>query len=117
MVGLSERRIAIGRPVYRYVAHAQSSTMAATWTSHRNVHEAHLKMVATCAGERWEARNARSLRAFELVSRLAIARVDAAERKVTDAGANILAALATSPARWLDAMRLRGSFRGSGSGW
>jgi glycosyltransferase involved in cell wall biosynthesis len=104
---------------YRYNSHSGSSTMAATWKSYRDVHDANLRLTRALRDEA-PGRNAPELiDAFASLSALASARAAFFGGDPMKAWGDGLAAFRDnpSPTGWYRGLSLHRRYRGHGSGW
>ncbi|WP_353643014.1 glycosyltransferase [Mesorhizobium sp. WSM2239] len=104
---------------YRYNSHSGSKTMAATWKSYRDVHDANLRMVQALRDEAPEQDERGLIDAFASLSALASARAAFFGGEPVRALGDGLAAFRDnpSPADWYRGLSLNRHYRGHGSGW
>jgi glycosyltransferase involved in cell wall biosynthesis len=104
---------------YRYNSHGGSKTMAATWKSYRDVHEANLRMTRALRDEASEPDERGLVDAFASLSSLAAARAAFFGGEPIKALGDGLAAFCNtpSPASWYRGLSLNRRYRGHGSGW
>jgi glycosyltransferase involved in cell wall biosynthesis len=104
---------------YRYNSHSGSKTMAATWKSYRDVHEANLRMTRALRDEASGQDERELIDAFTSLSALASARAAFFGGEPIKAMGDGLAAFRDNPslANWYRGLSLNRHYRGHGSGW
>lgn len=119
LLRLAARRTFQPSTVYRYNSHSGSKTMAATWKSYRDVHEANLRMTRALRDEASGQDERGLIDAFASLSSLAAARAAFFGGEPIKAMGDGLAAFRDnpSPADWYRGLSLNRHYRGHGSGW
>ncbi|NGO52229.1 glycosyltransferase [Allomesorhizobium camelthorni] len=119
LLRLAGRRTFQPSTAYRYNSHSGSKTMAATWKSYRDVHDANLRMTRALRDEASGQDERGLIDAFASLSGLAAARAAFFGGEPIKAMGDGLAAFRDnpSPANWYRGLSLYRHYRGHGSGW
>lgn len=119
LLRLADKRSFQPSTAYRYNSHSGSSTMAATWKSYRDVHDANLRLTQTLRDEASGPDERGLIDAFASLSSLAAARAAFFGGEPIKALGDGLAAFRDnpSPANWYRGLSFNRHYRGHGSGW
>ncbi|MET3580142.1 glycosyltransferase involved in cell wall biosynthesis [Mesorhizobium robiniae] len=119
LLRLSDKRSYLTSTVYRYNSHGGSKTMAATWESYHDVHDANLQMVPALRDQLGDASERGLLDSFASLSALAKARAHffgGRPKKALNVGL-LACRYNRSPTSWYRGLSLHRLNRGHGCGW